>query len=63
MECAPTNMVCIGQEAGGHGGDSSPPLFSLIQDVVTVLRKQCPVNGPAIVAAGGVSTGEQIAAL
>lgn len=56
-------VVIQGQEAGGHGGDSSPPLFSLIQDAVTTLRKQGPANGPAIVAAGGVSTGEQIAAL
>ncbi|KAG6811124.1 hypothetical protein H0H92_008857 [Tricholoma furcatifolium] len=51
-------IVAQGIEAGGHGGSYAPPLFSLLQAVI----KAVP-SGPLIVAAGGISTGSQIAAL
>ncbi|KAJ7672836.1 2-nitropropane dioxygenase [Mycena rosella] len=51
-------LVVQGTEAGGHGGSESPPLFPLLQ---AVLREMKP--GPLILAAGGISTGAQIAAL
>jgi len=51
-------IVAQGIEAGGHGGSDSPPLLSLLQAVL-----QAVPEGPLIVAAGGVSTGSQIAAL
>ncbi|KAG6865533.1 hypothetical protein C0991_001726 [Blastosporella zonata] len=51
-------IVAQGIEAGGHGGSEAPPLLSLLQAV-----KIAVPQGPSIVAAGGVSTGSQIAAL
>ncbi|GLB45519.1 putative nitronate monooxygenase [Lyophyllum shimeji] len=51
-------IVAQGIEAGGHGGSDAPPLISLLQAVLQALP-----NGPPVVAAGGVSTGSQIAAL
>jgi len=47
-----------GIEAGGHGGSNAPPLSSLLQAVITAIP-----DGPVVIAAGGVSTGAQIAAL
>lgn len=47
-----------GIEAGGHGGSEAPPLFTLLQAILDALP-----NGPLVVAAGGISTGKQIAAL
>ncbi|KAG6855887.1 hypothetical protein H0H87_009710, partial [Tephrocybe sp. NHM501043] len=47
-----------GIEAGGHGGSEAPPLLSLLAAV-----KHAVPHGPLVVAAGGVSTGSQIAAL
>jgi nitronate monooxygenase len=47
-----------GIEAGGHGGAKAPPLSSLLQAVLTAIP-----DGPVVIAAGGVSTGAQIAAL
>lgn len=47
-----------GIEAGGHGGSYAPPLFDLLPAVLEALP-----NGPLIVAAGGIATGAQIAAL
>jgi len=52
-------IVAQGIEAGGHGGSDSPPLLSLLQAVIQAV----PADGPLIVAAGGISTGSQIAAL
>ncbi|THH29115.1 hypothetical protein EUX98_g5079 [Antrodiella citrinella] len=52
-------LVVQGIEAGGHGGSESPPMFSLIQSVLNVI----PRDGPFIIAAGGISTGTQIAGL
>ncbi|KAJ7474933.1 2-nitropropane dioxygenase [Mycena latifolia] len=51
-------LVVQGIEAGGHGGSESPPLFSLLQAVLCDIKP-----GPLVVAAGGISTGAQIAAL
>ncbi|KAJ7436046.1 2-nitropropane dioxygenase [Mycena latifolia] len=51
-------LVVQGIEAGGHGAADAPPMFSLLQ---AVLRDIQP--GPLILAAGGISTGAQIAAL
>ncbi|EDR01987.1 uncharacterized protein LACBIDRAFT_310141 [Laccaria bicolor S238N-H82] len=52
-------LVVQGTEAGGHGGASAPPLLNLLQGVLDAI----PTDGPAIIAAGGISTGAQIAAL
>ncbi|KAJ7272945.1 2-nitropropane dioxygenase [Mycena rebaudengoi] len=51
-------LVVQGNEAGGHGSSESPPLFSFIQAVLLEFPQ-----GPLIVAAGGISTGAQIASL
>lgn len=48
----------VGIEAGGHGGSDAPPLLSLLQAII-----QAVPDGPLVVAAGGVSTGSQVAAL
>lgn len=52
-------LVVQGNEAGGHGGSQSPPMFNLVQAVL----KGVPRDGPFIIAAGGISTGAQIAGL
>ncbi|KAJ7432402.1 hypothetical protein FB451DRAFT_1316921 [Mycena latifolia] len=51
-------LVIQGIEAGGHGESDAPPLFSLLQAVLRDIQR-----GPLILAAGGISTGAQIAAL
>lgn len=51
-------FALTGNEAGGHGGSQSPPMISVVKDVVDAIP-----NGPPILAAGGVSSGGQIAAL
>ncbi|RDB24642.1 Nitronate monooxygenase [Hypsizygus marmoreus] len=51
-------LVAQGIEAGGHGGSASPPLLTLLEAIIQAIS-----NGPLIVAAGGISTGSQIAAL
>ncbi|KAF8073462.1 hypothetical protein FPV67DRAFT_1736980 [Lyophyllum atratum] len=51
-------LVVQGNEAGGHGGAYAPPLLSLLQAVL----REIP-SGPVIIAAGGISTGAQSAAL
>jgi len=51
-------IVAQGIEAGGHGSSESPPLFTLLQAILGAVQ-----NGPLVVAAGGISTGKQIAAL
>lgn len=47
-----------GIEAGGHGHGKSPPLSNLLQSIITAIP-----DGPPIIAAGGVSTGGQVAGL
>ncbi|CAL1712603.1 unnamed protein product [Somion occarium] len=51
-------LIVQGIEAGGHGGAHTPPLFELLPAVIEALP-----NGPLLVAAGGIATGPQIAAL
>lgn len=52
-------LIVQGIESGGHGGSEAPPLLSLLAAVTQAIGK----NGPLIVAAGGIATGAQIAAL
>ncbi|KAH6918794.1 2-nitropropane dioxygenase [Coprinopsis sp. MPI-PUGE-AT-0042] len=52
-------IVVQGIEAGGHGGSEAPPLLTLLQAVLDAL----PEDRPLVVATGGISTGQQIAAL
>ncbi|KIJ24622.1 hypothetical protein M422DRAFT_54932 [Sphaerobolus stellatus SS14] len=51
-------LVVQGIEAGGHGTAAAPPLFNLLPRVLEEIS-----DGPLILAAGGISTGSQIAAL
>ncbi|TDL17529.1 NPD-domain-containing protein [Rickenella mellea] len=51
-------VVAQGIEAGGHGHSGAPPLFTLL----TELLQEFP-SGPPILAAGGLATGSQVAAL
>ncbi|KAG9221161.1 hypothetical protein CCMSSC00406_0007335 [Pleurotus cornucopiae] len=53
-------LVAQGIEAGGHGGSEALPLLSLVPAIRAAFP---PGTCPPIVAAGGVSTGAQIAAL
>ncbi|KAF7344841.1 2-nitropropane dioxygenase [Mycena venus] len=53
-------VVVEGIEAGGHGGANAPPLFVLLQAVLDEIRAN---GGPLVLAAGGISTGAQIASL
>ncbi|KAH0836581.1 NPD-domain-containing protein [Lanmaoa asiatica] len=50
-------LVAQGNESGGHGYHSSPPLFTLVTSILAVL----PKGGPPLLAAGGLVTGSQIA--
>ncbi|KAJ6589400.1 2-nitropropane dioxygenase [Mycena capillaripes] len=52
-------LVVQGTEAGGHGSSEAPPMFSLLQAVLNAV----PASGPVVVAAGGISSGAQIAGL
>ncbi|KAJ3782861.1 2-nitropropane dioxygenase [Lentinula aff. detonsa] len=51
-------LVVQGNEAGGHGRGDALPLFTLLPSVLAALP-----SGPVILAAGGISTGNQVAAL
>ncbi|KAF4598666.1 hypothetical protein EYR38_007072 [Pleurotus pulmonarius] len=53
-------LVAQGIEAGGHGGSEALPLLSLVPAISAAFP---PSACPPIVAAGGVSTGAQIASL
>jgi len=50
-------LVAQGNESGGHGYGSAPPLFTLVSSLLTVL----PKGGPPLLAAGGLVTGRQVA--
>ncbi|KAF9003875.1 hypothetical protein BDQ17DRAFT_1355065 [Cyathus striatus] len=52
-------IVAQGIEAGGHGGSESPPLFTLLQAILDAM----PSDRPLVIAAGGITTGKQVAAL
>ncbi|KAJ7877872.1 hypothetical protein B0H13DRAFT_2053106 [Mycena leptocephala] len=53
-------VVVQGIEAGGHGRGDAPPLFVLLQAVLSEVQSN---GGPLVLAAGGISTGAQIASL
>ena len=57
INIASTGLCCEGNEAGGHGHSQATPLISLLPEVL-----QSIPNGPPILAAGGISTGSQVAA-
>ncbi len=52
-------ILYTGNEAGGHGSATAPPLNQLLTAVVKAL----PDDRPVIVAAGGIATGAQIASI
>ncbi|KIJ20788.1 hypothetical protein PAXINDRAFT_178408 [Paxillus involutus ATCC 200175] len=52
-------LVAQGNESGGHGHGSAPPLLTLVPSILAVL----PKDGPPLLAAGGLVTGGQIASL
>ncbi|KAJ7467874.1 2-nitropropane dioxygenase [Mycena galericulata] len=54
-------VVVQGFEAGGHGGADAPPLFVFLQAILRELESKS--GAPLVLAAGGISTGAQIAAL
>nr|GAT55600.1 2-nitropropane dioxygenase [Mycena chlorophos] len=53
-------LVIQGMEAGGHARSDGPPLLTLFQAVTNSLPRD---NRPLLVAAGGITTGAQIAGL
>jgi nitronate monooxygenase len=54
------NTERAGIEAGGHGRGDAPPLFVLLQAVLSEVQSN---GGPLVLATGGISTGAQIASL
>ncbi|KAF9221412.1 2-nitropropane dioxygenase [Gyrodon lividus] len=52
-------LVAQGNESGGHGYGSAPPLLTLVPSILAVL----PKDGPPLLAAGGLVTGSQVASL
>ncbi|KAK7042668.1 2-nitropropane dioxygenase [Favolaschia claudopus] len=55
-------VVVQGIEAGGHGRGDSPPLLTLL-DAVLSERQKWTGGGPLVLAAGGITTGADIANL
>ncbi|KDR67931.1 hypothetical protein GALMADRAFT_257419 [Galerina marginata CBS 339.88] len=53
-------IIAQGNEAGGHGLGSSPPLLTLLPLLLNVISEH---GGPPLLAAGGLATGAQIASL
>ena len=53
-------IIVQGIEAGGHGASSGSPIISLLPSVIQKLSSHS--KPPLILAAGGITTGEQIAA-
>ncbi|KAF8199173.1 2-nitropropane dioxygenase [Pholiota molesta] len=53
-------IVAQGNEAGGHGLSAGLPLFTLFPLIASLVPER---DGPPILAAGGVATGAQVAAL
>ncbi|KAH7890683.1 2-nitropropane dioxygenase [Phlebopus sp. FC_14] len=52
-------LVAQGNESGGHGNGSAPPLLALVPAILAVL----PPDGPLLLAAGGLMTGGQVASV
>ena len=56
----PLTAFChAGNEAGGHGGASSPSTFTLVSEVLAALPNE---GAPPVLAAGGIANGTQVAA-
>lgn len=51
-------MNTPGVEAGGHGSSHAPPTSILVSAILAAIP-----NGPLIIAAGGIATGTQVAAM
>ncbi|KAL5531641.1 hypothetical protein ACEPAG_4518 [Sanghuangporus baumii] len=60
-------LVAQGIEAGGHGHGGAPPLLDLVPEILNEfssnLASQHKTSCPPVIAAGGLSTGSQIAAM
>lgn len=54
-----SHVLDVGNEAGGHGYSAAPPLLTLIPSILLAL----PSDGPPVLAAGGLSSGQHVAAL
>ncbi|KAF8742501.1 hypothetical protein AX14_003903 [Amanita brunnescens Koide BX004] len=52
-------IVAQGNEAGGHAYTKASPLLTLLPIILTAL----PSDGPVVLAAGGLATGAQVAAV
>ncbi|KAG5645731.1 hypothetical protein DXG03_005427 [Asterophora parasitica] len=52
-------IIAQGSEAGGHGSSTSPPLLTLLSEILSVI----PNDGPPILGAGGLANGGHLAAL
>ncbi|KAH7913064.1 2-nitropropane dioxygenase [Hygrophoropsis aurantiaca] len=52
-------LVAQGNEAGGHGMASSPPLLTLVSAILAAM----PQDGPLVIAAGGLSNGRHVASM
>ncbi|KIJ62004.1 hypothetical protein HYDPIDRAFT_176760 [Hydnomerulius pinastri MD-312] len=52
-------LVAQGNESGGHGYGSAPPLLTLVPSILAAL----PKGGPPLLAAGGLMIGSQVASL
>ncbi|CAA7269276.1 unnamed protein product [Cyclocybe aegerita] len=59
-ECKADVIVAQGNEAGGHGLGASLPLLTLCPLIADVVKS---LNGPPLIAAGGLAIGAQIASL
>lgn len=57
----PDILVVQSVEAGGHKGTTALPFISFLPEVLAALP-QDPARRPAVLAAGGIATGSQIAA-
>jgi len=53
-------MMIQGHEAGGHSRSDAPPLYTLVQAVIDAIPL---ADRPALIAAGAISTGAQMASL
>ncbi|KAK1231022.1 hypothetical protein PQX77_005871, partial [Marasmius sp. AFHP31] len=60
-------LVVQGNEAGGHGSATAPPLSVLLSAIIDALPytqdSDITKEGPIILAAGGIATGSQIASV
>ncbi|KAI0675445.1 NPD-domain-containing protein [Trametes maxima] len=52
-------IIAQGNEAGGHGGSAAPSTMVFLAELLAALPAE---NAPLVLAAGGISTGSQLAA-